>query len=225
ESGKSLVGNIILGRSAFVVGKRTARSVRAEGEVHGRHLTVVDTPGWYCHSLLEKTSVIDKLEIRRSVSLCPPGPHVILLTVPIAIAFNKPYQIAVEKQMGLLGKKVWNHTIVLFTRGDWLGDTTIEEQYIACEGEALQELVRKCGNRYYVLVNTWANRSQVQNLIRMIELMMARNRGEYFTLKKKEEKMPTKTLTEEEWNKREDELIERIQTNKSLTNLKFLYFQ
>lgn len=34
-----------------------------------------------------------------------------------------------------------------------------------------------------VLVNTWANRSKVKNLIRMIELMVARNRGEYFTLK------------------------------------------
>lgn len=31
------------GRNAFAVGRRTARSVKAEGEVHGRHVTVVDT--------------------------------------------------------------------------------------------------------------------------------------------------------------------------------------
>lgn len=42
--------------------------------------------------------------------------------------------------MGLLGKKVWNHTIVLFTRGDWLGDTTIEER-IEIEGEHLEWLI------------------------------------------------------------------------------------
>ncbi|XP_059361606.1 GTPase IMAP family member 8-like isoform X1 [Carassius carassius] len=433
---KSSAGNLILGEDVFDVdeSRTTVSCAVRQAQVHGRKLTVVDTPGWYCYNSLEKTSEMDKLEIRRSVYLCPPGPHVILLTIPIAIAFNKLYQIAVEEHMSLFGKKVWSHTIVLFTRGDWLGDTTIEErteeegkhlewlmeqcghryhvfnckqytdstqvtellekiedmvmenngcqyvpeiennpstelelklktgktnmmkvskkkqilhellkentfsdvrivllglegagksmsgniileghffedklaecvmqqkkvegyqvsvvntpncseftlenakeifrsvkvcspgphafllvlplrvsftkkaqqtvedimnlfgenvwrhtvvvfsyghwlkdrpaeEYIACEGEALQELVRKCGNRYHVLVNTWSSRSQVKDLLGVIEVMVARNRGEYFSLKKEESKPPTKTLTEDEWNKREDELIEKM---------------
>ncbi|XP_051955834.1 GTPase IMAP family member 8-like [Xyrauchen texanus] len=445
---RSSVGNVILGEEVFEVddSRTTVRCAVSHADVHGKLLTVVDTPGWYCHSPLEKTPEMDKLEIRRSVYLCPPGPHAILLTVPIAIAFNKLYQTAVEEHMGLLGEKIWSHTIVLFTRGDWLGETSMEErieiegehlqwlmeqcgnryhvincknptdstqvkellekieemvmennrshylpekerdpsielelnlktakinmkkvskkrdilkellkdekisdvrivllggvgagknmlgniilqghcfedmteeeckkytitrqcvmhqrtvdrwqvsvvdtpncskltvknakeilrsvtvcspgphafllvlpvrksftkraqqtvedvmkllgesvwqhtlilftyghwlkdrsveEYIACEGEALQELVRKCGNRYHVLVNNWGNRSQVIKLLKMIEVMVARNRGKYFTLENKERKplSESKTLTEEEWNKREDELIERM---------------
>lgn len=176
-SGKSSAGNIILGRNAFDVGRRTARSVEAAGDVHGRHLTVVDTPGWWFDSPLEKTSELDKLEIENSIHLCPPGPHVILLTVPIETTFNKSSQAAVEEHMSLLGKKVWNHTLVLFTRGDWLGDTAIEER-IENEGKQLQWLIKKCGNRYHIFnckQNT--DSTQVLELLAKIEEMMMENNG------------------------------------------------
>ncbi len=176
---KSSAGNVILDKDVFEVNesRTTVSCAVGNGKVHGRKLTVVDTPGWYCHSLLEKTSVIDKLEIRCSVSLCPPGPHVILLTVPIAIAFNKSYQIAVEEHMGLLGKKVWNHTIVLFTRGDWLGDTTIEER-IEIEGEHLEWLMEQCGNRYHVFnCKDHTDSTQVTELLEKIEEMVMINNG------------------------------------------------
>lgn len=125
--------------------------------------------------------------------------------------------------MSLFGDNAWKHTIILFTHGHWLMDRTVEE-YIACEGEALLELIeRRCGNRYHVLNNDWTNRFQVTNLLKMIEQMVARNRGEYFTLENKESKPTTTTTTttttvhqmfnetlEDEWKKHEDELIERM---------------
>lgn len=37
KSGKSSAGNIILGRNAFDISRRTARSVQATGDVDGRH--------------------------------------------------------------------------------------------------------------------------------------------------------------------------------------------
>lgn len=172
-------------------------------KVEGYQISVVKTPN------SSNFTVENAKEILRSVTVCSPGPHAFLLVLPLRESFTKKTQQTVEDVMNIFGENVWRHTVIVFSYGHWLRDRAVEE-YIACEGEALQELVRKCGNRYYVLVNTWANRSQVKHLIRMIELMMARNRGEYFTLKRKEEKMPTKTLTEEEWNKREDELIERM---------------
>uniref|UniRef100_A0A671RSE8 AIG1-type G domain-containing protein n=1 Tax=Sinocyclocheilus anshuiensis TaxID=1608454 RepID=A0A671RSE8_9TELE len=182
---RSSAGNIILGEEVFEVddSRTTVSCAVGHAKVHGRQLTVVDTPGWYYNSPLENTSEMDKLEIRRSVYLCPSGPHAILLTVPVATAFNKSYQTAVEEHMSLLGENVWNHTIVLFTRGDWLGDTTIEERIDIEEG-CLEWLMEKCGYRYHVLNCKQHNyNTQVAS---------------------------KPTLTEEEWMKREDELIDRV---------------
>jgi len=145
-------------------------------EVHGRHLTIVDTPGWFWQYPLEKTSEIDKLEIRRSVHLCPPGPHAFLLTVPIATAFNTFYRTAVEEHLGLLGKDVWSHTIVLFTRGDWLGDTTIEERIE--EEEHLEWLMEQCGYRYHVFnCKNHTDSTQATELLKKIEEMVMENKG------------------------------------------------
>lgn len=179
---RSSAGNVILGEEAFEVddSRTTVRCAVGHAKVHGRQLTVVDTPGWYYNSLLENTSEMDKLEIRCSVYLCPSGPHAILLTVPIATAFDKSYQTAVEGHMRLLGENVWNHTIVLFTRGDWLGDTTIEERIETEEGR-LEWLMEKCGYRYHVLNCKWHNNNtQVVELLEKIEKMVTENNGCYY---------------------------------------------
>uniref|UniRef100_A0A672HA36 AIG1-type G domain-containing protein n=1 Tax=Salarias fasciatus TaxID=181472 RepID=A0A672HA36_SALFA len=47
NSGKSCVGNLLLGKEEFVTRERTACSRRL-GVAAGRRLTVVDTPGWWC---------------------------------------------------------------------------------------------------------------------------------------------------------------------------------
>ncbi|XP_056303119.1 GTPase IMAP family member 8 [Danio aesculapii] len=175
---RSSAGNLILGKTAFKVGKlRTTVCEVRHAEVLGKDLTVVDTPGWFWENTLEKTSAIDKMEIRHSVHLCPPGPHAILLTVPIATTFNKSYQTAVEEHMSLLGKDVWSHTFVLFTRGDWLGDTTIEERIVE-EGEHLEWLMERCGYRYHVFnCKNHTDSTQVKELIEKIEEMVMENNG------------------------------------------------
>lgn len=181
-----------------------------QGQIEGCQVSVVDTPGW-------STSTLDNdNEILHSLTVCSPGPHAFLLVLPVHESFTKRSQQTVMELMSLFGDNVWKHTIILFTYGHWLRDRPVEE-YIACEDEALQDLIdRKCGNRYHVLNNDWTNRLQVQNLLKMIEQMVARNRGEYFTLASKASK-PTTTehqmfneTLEEEWKKHEDELIERM---------------
>uniref|UniRef100_A0A3B4G964 AIG1-type G domain-containing protein n=1 Tax=Pundamilia nyererei TaxID=303518 RepID=A0A3B4G964_9CICH len=152
-SNKSLSGNIILGQNVFDTSRRTAQSVAGQQEVHGRRVTVVDTPGWWWHYPLENTPKLDQIEIQNSVhlvSMCAPGPHVFLLVVPISKAFTEEDHKALVELLMPFGERVWRHCIVLFTWGDWLNDRLIEE-HIAGEGKSLQWLVEKCGYRYHVL--------------------------------------------------------------------------
>ncbi|XP_064172210.1 GTPase IMAP family member 8-like [Anguilla rostrata] len=182
RSGKSSAGNIILGREEFESGVRTAQCVKRQGEVAGRQVTVVDTPGWWMNNSVKNTAELDKQEIVRSVSLCPPGPCALFLVIDVSAVFRDTFKRSVVEHLELLSGRVWRHTIVLFTRGDWLGDRTIE-QHIETEGRALQELIEKCGNRYHVLNNE--NRpdgTQVTELLEKIEEMMAGHGGSLYEI-------------------------------------------
>ncbi|XP_062399827.1 GTPase IMAP family member 8-like [Sardina pilchardus] len=174
NEGKSSSGNTILGREEFITSGRTAECVKREGATAGRHITVVEAPGWWSSKSVEKTPERDKREIVLSVSLCPPGPHALLLIIRVSKSFTETHRRAVQEHMELLGERVWSHTIVLFTRGDWLGDTSIE-QHIESEGEDLQWVVEKCGNRYHVVDNEKSDGDQVTELLQKIEEMVAGN--------------------------------------------------
>ncbi|XP_076126632.1 GTPase IMAP family member 4-like [Alosa pseudoharengus] len=173
-AGRSSSGNTILGREEFD-DSRTAECVKREGETAGRHITVVEAPGWWCDSTVELLIVINE----RLSSLCLPGPHALLLNIDANIPFTETHRRAVQQHMELLGERVWSHTIVLFTRGDCLGDTTIE-QHIESGGEALQWVVERCGNRYHVLSNRRTDDDQVTELLEKIEEMVAGNRAHNF---------------------------------------------
>ncbi|XP_066578202.1 GTPase IMAP family member 8-like [Amia ocellicauda] len=205
-TGKSSSGNTILGREAFKTGDGTEtvteQSEKSQGEVAGRQVTVVDTPGWWTDSVQETPEQV-KLEIVRSVSLCPPGPHALLLLIPVWDSFTERERRAVQEHLELLSERVWRHTIVLFTWGDGLRDTTIE-QHIERGGEELQRLVEKCGNRYHVLNNS--NRgdgTQVTELLDKIDEMVAGHWGWHFTTETYQE-MEERIRQREEEEKRRD---------------------
>ncbi|XP_076843667.1 uncharacterized protein LOC143488702 [Brachyhypopomus gauderio] len=185
-AGKSSSGNTILGREEFEL-KRTAQCVKRQGEVAGRNITVVEAPGWWKNEHVEQSSEILKQEIVLSVSLCPPGPHVLLLVLRVDTTFKDHERSVLEGHMKLLTERVWSHTIVLFTHGDWdcLIDTPIE-QHIESEDSALQWLVEKCGNRYHVLNNmNRGDDTQVTELLEKIEEMVAANSGCHFEIDRK----------------------------------------
>lgn len=106
--------------------------------------------------------------------------------------------------------------MVLFTWGDWLNELPVEN-YIIREGKELQELLEKCGNRYHVLnPHRFGDPVQIKELFQKIIDMLKRNK-ECFAAEEKQKKFlllpwqtKERTLTEEEWKKRENELIERV---------------
>lgn len=172
-SGKTSTLNTILGRPSSQVLGRTAQCMMERGLVFGRQLTVVDTPGWWMNYFSDESSVFDRDQLILSLSLCPPGPHVFLLTVRVDRAFTETYRRAVEEHLQLFGQQVWNNVIVLFTFGDWLGDATIE-QCVESGGPPLTWLVERCGNRYHLVDNkTRGDGFQVRELILKVEEMLA----------------------------------------------------
>uniref|UniRef100_W5NNG4 AIG1-type G domain-containing protein n=1 Tax=Lepisosteus oculatus TaxID=7918 RepID=W5NNG4_LEPOC len=182
-SGKSSAGNTILGREEFVTKRVNEECVKKQGEVAGRQITVVDTPGWGSSFKIRAHPQRVREEVVRSVSLCPPGPHALLLVINVNSYTDWR---SVDEHLELLSERVWRHTIVLFTWGDRLRDTTIE-QHIERRGKELQCLVEKCGNRYHVLNNRYrGDRTQVTELLEKIEDMVAGNYGLYFTTDIKE---------------------------------------
>ena len=148
---KSKSGNTILCSEQFTAGpsERTAQCEKRQGDVAGRRLTVVNTPGWYSKTPLNRTSELIKQQIVLSASLCRPGPHALLLVMPAGESLTADQCKNIEDHVQLLGPTVWSHTMILFTSRGLLRDKSIE-QYIEREGE-VQRLVEKCGDRYHVL--------------------------------------------------------------------------
>ncbi|XP_049321751.1 GTPase IMAP family member 8 isoform X1 [Astyanax mexicanus] len=173
-SGKSSVGNSILNQKRFVTGKRTAECVRECGSVAGRNVTVVDTPGWWKFFSPELNPEWVQDKIFGSISKCE-FPHVMLLVLPADASFMEEQKRVIEENMSIFGEQIWRYTIVLFTWSDFLGDALIEH-HIESEGEALQWLIEKCGNRYHVFDNSKVgDHTQVSELLEKIEEMVAGN--------------------------------------------------
>ena len=183
-AGKSSLGNTILGRQEFNTSLRTAQCVKKQGQIAGRKVTLVEAPGWVGSYSVDSTPARDKQELVRSVSLCPPGPQALLLVISVSLSFREDSKSAAQEHLQLLGEGIWDRTLVLFTRGDWLGDTTIE-QHIESGGEALKWVVEKCGNRYHIVNNlNWQDRAQVTELLEKVAEMVTGNNDLHFRTEK-----------------------------------------
>ncbi|KAM4629176.1 GTPase IMAP family member 8-like isoform 1-T1 [Polymixia lowei] len=173
---KSAVGNIILGEEVFDTDRRTIHSVMRQREVFGKKITVVNTPDWIWNNPLGSTPMMDQLEIKRSVHLCPPGPHTFLLVVQTSNLeeIEEHTLFYLEEQVLLLfSNRFWMHTVLLLLGGDTLISPKIEK--------TLGWLIEKCEFCFHVLdTRDISDGSQARQLLGIIQGMVSSNHGDHY---------------------------------------------
>lgn len=134
----------------------------------------MDTPGWGVS--IECTTKQVKNEITRSVMLCPPGPHALILVLPVntADAPSLNELKSASQHVELLSERVWDHTIVLF-----LCDENVENATIEYNIQKADKLLEKCRDRHYVMRES-ESETQVHELLNEIDSMVEENLGDFF---------------------------------------------
>ncbi|XP_031415857.1 GTPase IMAP family member 8-like isoform X2 [Clupea harengus] len=151
-AGKSATGNTILGKKCFRsqlgTSSVTKECERARATVRGRNLLVVDTPG-FSNAMLSQDAV--QQEVQRCRELCSPGPHAVLLIVPLG-RFTEEERQGVDTIQQLFSNEVPGRTILVFTHADMLKGKSIQD-FISKQSQNIQELVEKFSRRFIAINN------------------------------------------------------------------------
>lgn len=158
----------------------------------GREVVVVDTPGIFD---TEVPCAEMRKEIARCILLTSPGPHALLLVLPVG-RYTLEEHRAVEEMLKMFPDTARKHMILLFTRKDGLRGASIRD-YLQ---EGLGGLVSQFPERYCAFNNmaTGAEQEkQREELLKLVQRVVMENDGRHYT--------------DEMYQKAEEEIQKRVQ--------------
>ncbi|KAF1380180.1 hypothetical protein PFLUV_G00184090 [Perca fluviatilis] len=174
--GKSSSGNKILGQENLFDSKPglsavTEKCQKKTGNINNQNLVVVDTPGLLS---IDKTEEEILREIKTSINLAEPGPHVFLIVLSVKEKYTKKEEDMVKSICDTFGKNTMDYTMVLFTHGE--EGTKIEDFFSG--NKNLHKLIKKCKYGYHLLDS---RPEQVPELLKKINDKVQAAEGRYYT--------------------------------------------
>uniref|UniRef100_A0A8C1ZUS9 AIG1-type G domain-containing protein n=1 Tax=Cyprinus carpio TaxID=7962 RepID=A0A8C1ZUS9_CYPCA len=193
--GKSSSGNTILGEERFKC-KKSLKSVttfvKAENSVvEGRHVSVVDTPGFF-DTKLSVEELAEQLAL--SVFLSTPGPHAFLFVLQ-ADRFTEQEEEVLDEIKMIFGQGVLKYLILLFTNGENIDLETFDSE--VNDHVKLRNIVASCQGYHIFNNKEQTNRQQVNDLLQKIDSMIEQNGGGHYSNRMFEEARRFKKEQEE----------------------------
>ncbi|CAN9510492.1 unnamed protein product [Ophioblennius macclurei] len=202
--GKTSTADTILNWLAPVSTDASRSCQLREGNSEGRSVNLVEAPRWYWTGGKMVDDV--KKETERAIAMLEPGPHAILLLVPVS-QFTEMEAGVTRELEDLFGSDVLDHTLVLLTCGDYLMGQTVEE-YLQREHPGLRQMIESCGGRYHVFNNRQRqDRQQVRELLEKVDDLVQK-RGVFHM------KSPQERELERQVKQRKEELLESFRAQK-----------
>uniref|UniRef100_A0A8C4HYH8 AIG1-type G domain-containing protein n=1 Tax=Dicentrarchus labrax TaxID=13489 RepID=A0A8C4HYH8_DICLA len=159
EDKQTKLGNYIIGNQTFHYQKLSpiARCVMANGEWRVKPLIVVKTPNIFSLSVENV-----RREMKNCVTLCPPGPNVLLLLVKPS-DFTEENRQTLKFILSLFGQDALKHSMVIMTHED-------------DKSNIVNQLFTDCGGRQYNMVE-----DNHTFLMEKIENIVHENKGTFLT--------------------------------------------
>lgn len=193
-AGKSKTGNTILNGEKHFPSSSQGSSLTdvcklRDATVFGKPVSIVDTPGLLDTSK-EEVDVLS--EITRCIYMSAPGPHAIILVVPVG-RFTAEDVYTVEKFVKHFGEKLFRYIIVTFTRFDDykrdMEDKDITDfdikKYVSTLPDKVQEFINvKCHARVIGIDNTLKggeSENQVRQLLNLVDDIKRENGNTFYT--------------------------------------------